>query len=46
MSESREDIRAARAYERKLRDNPDCRDPDHPGCEFCEERKEQEDEQD
>jgi len=20
-----------------LRHNPDCRDPDHPGCELCEE---------
>ena len=46
MSESRDDIRAAREYERKLRDHHDCRDPDHPGCEFCEELKEQDDEQD
>lgn len=24
-------------YYRKLSQAPDCRDPDHPGCEHCEE---------
>lgn len=27
----------SRAYKRKLIRHPDCRDPDHPGCSFCEE---------
>jgi len=26
-----------RLYEALLRAHPDCRDPDHPGCEYCEE---------
>ena len=29
-----------RRKQRALRANPDCRDPDHPGCEACEERDE------
>ena len=24
-----------RKYQRALLANPDCRDPDHPGCEHC-----------
>ena len=27
--------RAARMYRRRLNAAPDCRDPDHPGCERC-----------
>jgi hypothetical protein len=30
------DDRAVRRYNAKLGANPDCRDPDHPGCEHCE----------
>lgn len=29
--------RAQRAYLGRLLRHPDCRDPDHPGCELCEE---------
>lgn len=36
------DLRAEARWERqrhaRLMRNPDCRDPDHPGCEHCEER--------
>jgi len=37
-----EDVLAAdrehrRRYEDRLRAHPDCSDPDHPGCEDCEE---------
>ena len=35
------DLRAEARWERhrhaRLMRNPDCRDPDHPGCELCEE---------
>ena len=35
-----EDLRAQDRFEARralaLRYNPDCRDPDHPGCEHCE----------
>jgi len=41
-SDDLEDLRAEALWERKrharLMQNPDCRDPDHPGCEHCEER--------
>jgi hypothetical protein len=34
-----QDLRAERRFERqranRLALNPDCRDPDHPGCEDC-----------
>lgn len=32
----RQDRHQAR-QQRALASAPDCRDPDHPGCEFCEE---------
>lgn len=28
--------KAAKTYEAALLRHPDCRDPDHPGCELCE----------
>lgn len=28
---------AERRYHNRLMRNPDCRDPDHPGCEHCDE---------
>jgi len=35
-----EDLKAQDRFERqlqaRLRAHPDCRDPDHPGCEHCE----------
>lgn len=34
--------RAARMYRRRLNAAPDCRDPDHPGCERCVEEEEEE----
>jgi hypothetical protein len=30
-----------RAHHRVLSAHPDCRDPDHPGCEFCEDHDDQ-----
>ena len=37
--------RAARMYRRRINAAPDCRDPDHPGCERCvEEETDSEDE--
>lgn len=35
-SMSQEDYREQAAIERALRAHPDCRDPEHPGCEICE----------
>lgn len=35
--EERMDARAQRQYEARLAQHPDCRDPDHPGCELCNE---------
>lgn len=32
----------AARYERLLMRNPDCRDPDHPGCEICNPQEDQE----
>ena len=32
-----------REYQSALSAHPDCKDPDHPGCEFCEDNKESED---
>ena len=28
-------------YESHLSSHPDCRDPDHPGCELCDEENEE-----
>lgn len=40
-----EELRAQDRYERRyqahLMSHPDCRDPDHPGCEHCEEEEEE-----
>ena len=35
LEELREEDRAKRRYEARLARNPDCRDPDHPGCTKC-----------
>lgn len=37
LNDLRLEDRARRRYENALMRNPDCRDPDHPGCELCEE---------
>lgn len=41
-----EELRAQALFERRYLNNlmrhPDCRDPDHPGCESCNEREEEE----
>lgn len=41
------DLRAEARWERqrhaRLMRNPDCRDPDHPGCELCEENENDDD---
>lgn len=37
MEELRAQAQAERRYQRMLTAHPDCRDPDHPGCESCEE---------
>ena len=33
--ELRREAIAMRWYQQKLASHPDCRDPDHPGCEKC-----------
>lgn len=33
--ELRREAIAMRWYRQKLASHPDCRDPDHPGCEKC-----------
>lgn len=33
-------IRIERARRHRLMQNPDCRDPDHPGCENCNDEEE------
>lgn len=37
LNDLRMEDRARRQYQSALMRNPDCRDPDHPGCESCEE---------
>ena len=46
MSELRYQARVERAHQRKLWAHPDCRDPDHPGCDACEESDEDEESDD
>lgn len=38
-AELRAEDQAAKRYQRSLIANPDCRDPDHPGCENCREEE-------
>lgn len=33
---------ACKRYQYALMQNPDCRDPDHPGCDLCEENEDDE----
>lgn len=44
-----EDLRSEFLWEwqqkRRLARNPDCRDPAHPGCEFCADRDDETEEQ-
>lgn len=40
----RRDVRAGRRYRAKFLAHPDCRDPDHPGCEKCRDDEEGDDE--
>ena len=35
-AEERHDARVKRYYQNQLNYHPDCRDPDHPGCQRCE----------
>ena len=35
MEDCREDDSYERDRDAALRRNPDCRDPEHPGCDFC-----------
>jgi len=37
MEELKAQDRLERRYRGMLMNHPDCRDPDHPGCELCEE---------
>jgi hypothetical protein len=37
LDELRAEARAERAYRQQLMRHPDCRDPDHPTCDLCEE---------
>ena len=39
MNDLRAEDRARKKYQRALMLNPDCRDPDHPGCDLCEENE-------
>jgi hypothetical protein len=39
LSELRAECNHEARYRRSLMRNPDCRDPDHPGCECCEEQE-------
>lgn len=32
-----------RRYQSELSAHPDCKDPEHPGCEFCEDNEESQD---
>lgn len=38
MDNFREEAAHERKKEAALRRNPDCRDPEHPGCEVCEDQ--------
>ena len=42
LEDARAEARAERQYRGRLSRHPDCRDPDHPGCEFCSEGDENE----
>jgi hypothetical protein len=42
MNDLRAQVQAERRYARALAANPDCRDPDHPGCDSCNETKDSE----
>ena len=35
LEELRAEAKAERRYRRELTAHPDCRDPDHPGCDGC-----------
>ena len=37
LEELANEFRAERLYKQRLSRNPDCRDPEHIGCELCEE---------
>lgn len=39
----RAEQRAKNRYGMELARHPDCRDPDHPGCESCQDQEEDED---
>ena len=41
LEDARAEARAERYYHGRLMRHPDCRDPDHPGCECCAERNEE-----
>ena len=43
MEDCREDDSYERGREAALKRNPDCRDPEHLGCEFCEHQGEEDD---
>lgn len=36
IDEFRREEQKARCYRIELSRAPDCRDPDHPGCQYCE----------
>ena len=40
LDELRAQARHDRRYRADLAQHPDCRDPDHPGCEACEDNNE------
>jgi len=42
VAELKAEAAAERRYRRILARHPDCRDPDHPGCELCEDQDDEE----
>lgn len=42
LDDLRAEDRARKRHMYALMRNPDCRDPDHPGCELCEENEDEE----
>lgn len=39
LEDERQEALFQRRYQARLSSHPDCRDPDHPGCEGCEEQE-------
>lgn len=42
LGEALAEDRRTRRYQRELGCHPNCMDPDHPGCEYCDEEEDNE----